>query len=174
MAQEFYREEEAEAILRLAAQRTSGDGISRERLLATASELGISQQAVEDAELALVAQRRDRELRHEYASQVRGDLYTHLIAFVVVNLFLTVLNLSTSPGHFWAGWVIGSWGLGLLIHLWLAAFKRSSLYGAGFEDWRARRLGEEAPSHQRRGLVVGISIGHRPEQNPQVKQGRSE
>ena len=41
--------EEAEAILGLAAKKAPIGGMSRERLLATAAELGISPEAVEDA-----------------------------------------------------------------------------------------------------------------------------
>ena len=53
MPQGFYDEEEADAILRLAAQKPMVGGMSRERLLATAAELGISEQAVAEAEQTL-------------------------------------------------------------------------------------------------------------------------
>ena len=37
--------------------------------------------------------------------------------YVVMNLFLVVLNYATSPQCWWAGWVALGWGLSLLLKL---------------------------------------------------------
>lgn len=47
-----------------------------------------------------------------------------LVCYVAVNLFLIAVNWLTSPHHWWAIWVIGSWGIGLL----MAAIEKSMKY----------------------------------------------
>ena len=42
--------------------------------------------------------------------------YTHAAVYVVVNIFLIVLNLVTSPDHKWFFWPLFGWGIGLLFH----------------------------------------------------------
>ncbi len=42
--------------------------------------------------------------------------------FVIVCLFLLLLNCMTSPGHWWVVWVVAGWGLHLailLVHHWI-------------------------------------------------------
>jgi hypothetical protein len=40
----------------------------------------------------------------------------HLVAYIVINAFLVVLNHATSPGYFWAKWSMLGWGIGLVLH----------------------------------------------------------
>lgn len=40
-----------------------------------------------------------------------------IMQYVVMNLFLVVLNYATSPQCWWAGWVALGWGLSLLLKL---------------------------------------------------------
>ena len=42
--------------------------------------------------------------------------YRHLMIYVVVNIFLAILNLTRSPDHLWFPWVIFGWGIGILSH----------------------------------------------------------
>jgi hypothetical protein len=42
--------------------------------------------------------------------------YRHLMIYVVVNVFLAILNISRSPHHLWFQWVIFGWGIGVLSH----------------------------------------------------------
>ena len=55
------------------------------------------------------------KLEKEARKRVRAlrDFYMHLATFVVINAFLIVLNLMTSPGDFWAIWPLLGWGVGL-------------------------------------------------------------
>jgi hypothetical protein len=51
----------------------------------------------------------------------RRSFYAHLGPYVVVNLFLVMLYLLTSPGgYFWPIWPMMGWGVGLGIHAWAA------------------------------------------------------
>lgn len=63
---------------------------------------------------------RDEE-RHLALKRVRArrDLATHAVTYVVVNAFLVLVWWVTSPGgNFWPVWVIGGWGIGLVLNAW--------------------------------------------------------
>lgn len=47
-----------------------------------------------------------------------------LVCYVVVNLFLIAINWFTNPHEWWVIWVIGSWGIGLL----MTAIEKSMKY----------------------------------------------
>jgi len=42
--------------------------------------------------------------------------YIHLFRYIVVCLILLGVNLYTSPQHLWIFWVLGGWGIGILLH----------------------------------------------------------
>lgn len=56
--------------------------------------------------------------------QARRDLGTHVVVYVVVNLFLIGIWWSTGAGYFWPGWVLGGWGIGLVMNAWDVLFRR--------------------------------------------------
>jgi hypothetical protein len=50
--------------------------------------------------------------------QAKRDFQSHLVAYVCVNAFLVVVWAVTGGGYFWPVWVIGAWGVGLVLHAW--------------------------------------------------------
>ena len=40
----------------------------------------------------------------------------HLIPYVIINSFLIVINLITSPQYLWFKWPLLGWGVGLIFH----------------------------------------------------------
>lgn len=42
--------------------------------------------------------------------------YAHLFRYVVISLILIAINLILMPGKLWVSWVIGGWGLAVLLH----------------------------------------------------------
>lgn len=52
--------------------------------------------------------------------------YIHLLVFVLVNLLLVFINLSTNPDRLWFLYALGGWGVGLVCH-WFAVFVGPSL-----------------------------------------------
>ncbi len=40
------------------------------------------------------------------------------VAYVVVNAFLVGIWAMTGGGYFWPAWVIGGWGLGMVLNFW--------------------------------------------------------
>jgi hypothetical protein len=48
----------------------------------------------------------------------------HLVTFVVVNLFVVGIWAATGAGYFWPIWLIGFWGIGLVLHAWTTFVQR--------------------------------------------------
>ncbi|HWD39767.1 MAG TPA: 2TM domain-containing protein [Fimbriimonas sp.] len=143
MSQKFYEEEEADAILRLAAQRTGAGGMTREKLLSTAAELGITPEAVEQAERDIRRQSQEGGLRKEFERGIRSEFYADLTSYVLVNGFLCAINYLTAHSINWAIWPILGWGLGLAFHVKEAFFKGSQEHEAEFQKWLAKRKSRE-------------------------------
>src|SRR5579871_1706911 len=140
MSQKFYDDQEADQILRLASQKASTAGISRDRLLATAAELGISAEAVEEAERTMLRQREDARHRADFDKERRRDFYTHLFSWVIVNTFLVAIWMITDRSYFWPIWPMLGWGIGLAFHATATYFKGSGEYEKDYEKWLAKRL----------------------------------
>jgi 2TM domain len=47
-----------------------------------------------------------------------------MFAYVVVNLFLVGIWAVTGRGYFWPGWVLGGWGIGMVLGFWDAYIRR--------------------------------------------------
>ena len=50
----------------------------------------------------------------------RRGFVSHVVAFVAVNAALVAIWASTGAGYFWPAWVIGLWGVGLVLHAYSA------------------------------------------------------
>ena len=50
--------------------------------------------------------------------QKRRALQGGFVAYVVVNAFLIGIWAATGAGYFWPGWVLGGWGIGLVLGVW--------------------------------------------------------
>lgn len=75
-----------------------------------------------------------------YVRRLRG-FYLHLFKYVLVVLALLAINLIVSPERMWVYWVIGGWGLGVLLHA-SRVFRPDWLYGPQWERQQVeKRLG---------------------------------
>ena len=54
----------------------------------------------------------------------RRDFGAHVVTFVVVNAFLVFIWWFTGAGYFWPAWVLGGWGIGLVLHTWDTFLRR--------------------------------------------------
>jgi hypothetical protein len=62
--------------------------------------------------------------------------YTSLASFVIVNLFLYLLNFVTSGRITWAFWVTFGWGIGMVFYT-----VQMFLFGGRFwDDWEKKQL----------------------------------
>jgi uncharacterized membrane protein YecN with MAPEG domain len=48
----------------------------------------------------------------------RQEFQQNLAAYVVINAFLVGVWAITGAGYFWPAWVLGGWGIGLVMHAW--------------------------------------------------------
>ncbi|MBL4601039.1 MAG: helix-turn-helix domain-containing protein [Rhizobiaceae bacterium] len=71
----------------------------------------------------------------EYVRDIKA-FYTHAIQYGVVMVGLTILNIVTSPGYFWAIWPALGWGIGLAAH-GLSVFEIINFFG---NDWEKRQI----------------------------------
>jgi hypothetical protein len=108
-----YSEREVRAILERALQHERSDGLTHGDLIAAAREAGISGEAVEKAALEIDGWHAQDEARERILARRRAGFFSHLWAFIGVQLFLLALNLMTSPDHLWFVFPLLGWGLGL-------------------------------------------------------------
>jgi hypothetical protein len=54
----------------------------------------------------------------------RRDFGAHVVAFVVVNTMLIATWVLTGGGYFWPAWIIGLWGIGLVMNAWDVFWRR--------------------------------------------------
>ena len=85
---------------------------------------------------------KQEEEAFRYVRRLRG-FYLHLFRYVVVVLALLAINLIVSPQRMWVFWVIGGWGLGLLMHA-ARVFRSDWFLGPQWERRQVeKRLGRE-------------------------------
>ena len=72
---------------------------------------------------------------------LRG-FYVHLGVYVVVNLFLFLLNIITSPDKIWFYWVLLGWGIAVVAHAF-SVFGFGRLFGTDWEEKKIREIMEQ-------------------------------
>lgn len=76
----------------------------------------------------------------EFVRKLRR-LYLHLVRYVIIVSVLLAINLWVSPQRMWIYWVIGGWGLGLLLHAF-SVFRSHCFLGPQWEREQVeKRLG---------------------------------
>jgi hypothetical protein len=69
----------------------------------------------------------------------RRDFGSHVVVYVVVNSFLILVWAVTGAGYFWPAWLLGVWGIGLVLHAW-EVFVRRQVSDADVEAELRRHL----------------------------------
>jgi hypothetical protein len=69
--------------------------------------------------------------------ELRG-FYNHLIAYAMINMFLIIINVLTSPGNWWFYWVTIFWGFGLAWH-GISVYSNRGLFS---KEWEDRKMKE--------------------------------
>lgn len=70
-------------------------------------------------------------------NEIKG-FYGNLTSYVLVNLFLFILNMVTSPEHLWFFWPMLGWGIGVIIH-GLKVFNQLPFFD---KEWEERKINE--------------------------------
>ena len=87
----------------------------------------------------------DEEESYKRAKKRVGELrgfYEHLIAYVVVNIMLVIINLVTSPDTLWFYWVTVFWGIGVIWHA-ISVFGKRGKLGKNWEDKKIKEIMEK-------------------------------
>ena len=69
--------------------------------------------------------------------EIKG-FYGNLTSYIVVNIFLCILNIVTSPKYLWFFWPLLGWGIGVLFH-GLKVFNYSPFFN---KDWEEKKIKE--------------------------------
>ena len=87
----------------------------------------------------------EEEIKHQRAKKraeaLRG-FYIHFGVYVLVNLFLFLLNIITSPARLWFYWPLLGWGIAIVAQA-LSVFGSGRLFGAGWEEKKIREIMEK-------------------------------
>jgi hypothetical protein len=78
--------------------------------------------------------------------EIKG-FYGNLIAFIVVNIGLLILNLETSPNHLWFYWPLLWWGIGVVFH-GLIVFNYMPFFSRNWEEKKIKEFMENEKSNK--------------------------
>ncbi len=68
--------------------------------------------------------------------------YIHLGVYVLVNLFLFLINIITSPSRLWFYGPLLGWGIAIIVHAFYV-FGFDHLFDAGWEEKKIREIMEK-------------------------------
>ncbi len=110
-----YTNDEVSRIIRRALKIKNEDSISHEDLIETARDLELDPQVVETA----IKQEREefnrKRTRKARLNRRKAGFYRHLSIYLVVNIVLLLIDMST-PGPGWFHWSVVGWGTGVACH----------------------------------------------------------
>ena len=117
-----YTPDEVTAIVASALRRQrSKDRVPIEDLVEIAAELGVSRGAVEEAAQHLATERDMEYAREKWRARQKREFRDHAIAYVIVNVFLIIVDSLVSGGSWWY-WAFLGWGMGLAFHAYSTFF----------------------------------------------------
>jgi hypothetical protein len=112
-----FRSEDVQQILQRAMAEKQQENFSEQQLQEMAAELGIPFVTLQTAQQEWQREKEIIKRRQASKSYRQQQIKAHLISYLVINVFLIVLNLVTSPNYFWAIYPLLGWGLGLGLHI---------------------------------------------------------
>lgn len=137
-----YSEEEAEQILQLAA-RQSGEGVSQDRLLEMARELGIPAQSVLSAAEQVREQTREQREKEMFVCDRRMHFRQHLISYTTTIVGLMAVDLVTTHHLSWSLVVMGCWAIGIVSDAVSTFLPSSEGYQKEFLKWQRKRRAKQ-------------------------------
>ncbi len=142
MASEHLNDDrDVEQILKLAVHKAgySDEEALRQRLMAAAGELGLTEAQVQAAEEEYRQQKELAEEQAEYHKYVSNEFWEHFWAYIIVNGAMVGFNFY-QKGHIgWAIWPLIGWGIGIAFHAVTSFAKNTDSYQQEFEKWRNGR-----------------------------------
>jgi hypothetical protein len=149
MITETYGSEDAQQILQLAIARHEDAGeLTRAQLFEIAAELNISAADLQAAEQEWLARRGEVTERRAFDRFRQDKFRKRLGNYVIVNMFLMLINLLISPGHLWALFILLAWGMSVALNAWRTYHLSGEEYEEAFQRWQQKR--------QLRKSVIGL------------------
>ncbi|HZH99050.1 MAG TPA: 2TM domain-containing protein [Fimbriimonadaceae bacterium] len=135
-----YEEEDVQEILSraLRVQSSAEDG-DRQALIAAAAELGVSEEALAQAEKEWFQQKAELSERREFDALRKRDFLGHVTIYAIVNTALFLINLITPDPKWWFLYPLVGWGIGLAFHAVATFNRKSEDYEQQFQEWREKR-----------------------------------
>jgi hypothetical protein len=134
-----FEEHDSEEILRRAlaidAQRQGSD---REAMFAAAKELGISDDALVQAEEQWLKEKEDRAHFREFVRQQRSGWVGHITMYLVFLAFFFILDVRDGRLT-WFWWPTFGWGIGVFFHSLGVLNTKSETFQKEFREWRKNR-----------------------------------
>jgi len=94
---------------------------------------------------------REDELEKRVRKRVKNirEFYTHIVVYLMVNALLVVIWHFTGGGFPWFVFVLGGWGIGIVLH-WYTVFIEEGLLGKNWEDKKVEKLMEKERAKRRK------------------------
>lgn len=137
---QFYEPEEVQQILQLALARKGDQGeLSRDQLREIASELEIDSACLEAAEQDWLQQKQINRKKQEFNGYRREQLKYSLVRYLIVNIFLLIINYLSAGTISWSLYILLFWGLGISLKTWKVWQQKGQNYEREFERWYLRQ-----------------------------------
>lgn len=144
----FYDQEDAQQILNLAIARQNTQGeLSQQQLVEIATELGISPENILLAEQEWILRQQEQQKRQEFNLYRSIQLKKSFGKFIIINLFLIVINLLSAGQLSWSLYILLFWGMALGLKVWNNYQLQGEEYDQAFYKWyRKQQITEVANS----------------------------
>lgn len=137
---ESYSQEDVQQILQLAIAKKASDGeFSRVQLLEMAAELGISPENLQQAEAQWLAQQDEFKERQQFDIYRRNQLKQSFVRYIIVNVFIILLNLVLFKSANFGLTIALIWGLILALKAWKNYEMDAEEYENSFNKWRLKK-----------------------------------
>ena len=136
----------SEILSRALRKESEKGGAKLDQLLAAADEMGISPEAVREAEIEYRAEAARKSELMAYRADARKGFMTHFGIYCIINAFLIGINLMTygEDHEIWFPYCILGWGIGVAIHA-MVSLKKPDWNDPEFQKWR-RAQGRDEPN----------------------------
>lgn len=138
-----YSHEDGEEILRRAIAIDAMEARAKDVVRRTAEELGLSPEAVEQAEREYFAEKRKEAEVQEFVKHQRASFYSHLGSYLIINAFLFFLDFAGDHSISWAYYPLFGWGIGIAFHAMSTFNSRGEDFQQEFEAWKKQRRAAE-------------------------------
>ena len=139
MANLEYSDGEMHEILKRAAAIDGNADLSRHVLEQTASELGISSEALQRAEAEYRREIAERSEIEGFLHAKRVEFGQHLASYLGVNAFLIGIWWMTGSRYPWFIWPLLGWGIGIFSHWLTSRATAGEQFEKEFKRWRKRK-----------------------------------